>query len=212
VELETAEADSRTTPADGSRLSSEKERRIVDAMRQGVASRGIAGATFEHVAREAGVSRGLLHYYFGTKERLLIEVLRSDAETRFAMLDEPLAEAKTADDVIAVLVAGAEAVLQTDPGFYVILFELFTAGRQNPEIQAELAALYRTSQRHVADILRRREAEGVLKLRFEADACVTYLFAAADGAALQRLTDAERDFSKVIEAGIQVAHFLLDAG
>ena len=112
-------------------------------MRHCVAERGIAGATFEHVSREAGVSRGLLHYYFGTKERLLIEVLRNDVETRIAMLDEPLAAAKTVDDVIAVLVAGAEEVLREDPGFYVILYELFTAGRQNPEIQAELAELYR---------------------------------------------------------------------
>jgi AcrR family transcriptional regulator len=41
--------------------------RIVDAMRRSVAARGAAGATFDHVAREAGVSRGLLHYHFGTK-------------------------------------------------------------------------------------------------------------------------------------------------
>ena len=138
-------------------------------------------------------------------------MLRNDAETRFAMLDEPLAAANTVDDVIGVLVSGAEDVLQTDPGFYVILFELFTAGRQNPDIQRELAALYRSSQKHVAAILRKKEAEGVLKLRFEAEACVTYMFAAADGAALQRLTDPERDFSRVIEAGVQVAHFLLNA-
>ena len=47
-----------------------------------VAARGIAGATFDHVAREAGVSRGLLHYYFGTKERLLVEVVRRECEVR----------------------------------------------------------------------------------------------------------------------------------
>jgi AcrR family transcriptional regulator len=100
VESKTAEAG-----VDPSReLSGEKVQRIVDAMRHCVAERGIAGATFEHVSGQAGVSRGLLHYYFGTKERLLIEVLRNDAETRIAMLDEPLAAAKTADDVIAVLV------------------------------------------------------------------------------------------------------------
>src|SRR3954466_7947946 len=91
----------------GGRLSGDKVQRIVDAMRHCVAERGIAGATFEHVSREAGVSRGLLHYYFGTKERLLIQVLRSDAETRIAMLDEPLAAAETVEDVVAVLVAGA---------------------------------------------------------------------------------------------------------
>ena len=48
-------------------------------MRTSVATRGIAGSTFDAVAGEAGVSRGLLHYYFGTKERLLIEVVRREA-------------------------------------------------------------------------------------------------------------------------------------
>ena len=52
-------------------LPGDKATRIVEAMRASVAARGIAGSTFDHVAREAGVSRGLLHYYFGTKERLL---------------------------------------------------------------------------------------------------------------------------------------------
>ena len=36
-------------------------------MRTSVGARGAAGATFDVVAREAGVSRGLLHYYFGTE-------------------------------------------------------------------------------------------------------------------------------------------------
>ena len=56
------------------RLPGVKAQRIVEAMRSSVARRGVAGSTFDHVAREAGVSRGLLHYYFGTKERLLAEV------------------------------------------------------------------------------------------------------------------------------------------
>jgi AcrR family transcriptional regulator len=201
VELRTA-----NRPA---RLTGEKAERIVDAMRTCVAERGIAGATFEHVSQEAGVSRGLLHYYFGTKEQLLIEVLRKDAETRIAMLDAPLAQAKSVDEVIQVLVAGAEAVLETDPGFYVILYELFTAGRQNAEIQGELAELYERNRKHLAESLRRKEAEGVLKLRLDAEAVVTYMFAAADGGALQRLTDPDRDFSQAVTAGAEVARFLL---
>jgi AcrR family transcriptional regulator len=196
--------------ADGrDRLTGEKRERIVDAMRRCVAERGIAGATFEHVSHEAQVSRGLLHYYFGTKERLLIEVLRSDAETRIGMLDEPLGRAKTVDEVIEVLVAGAEAVLQTDPGFYVILYELFTAGRQNDGIREELAELYARNRHHLGEILRRKEREGVLKLRFDAEAAVTYMFAAADGGALQRLTEPERDFSPAVEAGTNVVRFLI---
>ena len=77
-------------------LSGEKAQRIIEAMRSSVASRGISGSTFEHVAREAGVSRGLLHYYFGTKEALLVEVVRRDSEHRIARLDEPLGAAASA--------------------------------------------------------------------------------------------------------------------
>src|SRR6059058_2885767 len=61
-------------------LAGDKAARIVDAMRQSVARRGSAGSTFDHVAREAGVSRGLLHYYFGSKEQLLVEVVRHDSD------------------------------------------------------------------------------------------------------------------------------------
>jgi len=199
------------THADQRQLSGDKVQRIVDAMRTCIATRGITGATFEHVSREAGVSRGLLHYYFGTKERLLIEVLRGDAEVRIGALDEPLDAAKSADEVLEVFVAGAEEILQSDPGFYVLIFELFAAGRQNPEISAELAQVYEGSRRHVAEILRRKEEEGVLSLRFDAETCVTFMFGAADGAALQRLTDPERDYSELLKLERAILEYLLVA-
>ena len=199
------------TEANGRQLSGDKVQRIVDAMRTCIATRGIAGATFEHVSREAGVSRGLLHYYFGTKERLLIEVLRGDAEVRIGALDAPLAAARTADEVLDVLVAGAEEILRSDPGFYVLIYELFAAGRQNPEIQAELAQVYDGSRRHVAEVLRRKQEEGVLSLRFDAETTVTFMFGAAEGAALQRLTDPDRDYSELLELERGMLRYLLVA-
>src|SRR5258708_32114705 len=84
-------------------IEGDKAQRIVDAMRASVALRGVAGSTFDHVAREAGVSRGLLHYYFGSKERLLAEVVRRDTELRMAALDEQLARASSAQDFIRLL-------------------------------------------------------------------------------------------------------------
>jgi AcrR family transcriptional regulator len=204
-----AETGTKVETHPGERLSGDKVQRIVDAMRTCIAQRGITGATFEHVSREAGVSRGLLHYYFGTKERLLIEVLRSDAEVRIGALDQPLEAAQTADDVLDVFVAGAEEILKSDPGFYVLIFELFTAGRQNPEIRAELAQVYEGSRRHVAGILRRKEEQGVLKLRFDPETTVTFMFGAADGAALQRLTNPERDYSELLQLERGMLEYLL---
>jgi AcrR family transcriptional regulator len=190
-------------------LSGEKAQRIIDAMRDSVARRGAAGSTFEHVAREAGVSRGLLHYYFGTKERLLIEVVRRDSDLRIARLDEMLAEASTADAVLDVLVKSLTDLIDNDPGFFLLLYELFSAGRRKPEIQHEVGQLFEATRSHVAKVLRIKEDEGILSLRFEAEAVVAYLLAVADGFALQALSDPSRDITPALTAGAASARYLL---
>ena len=194
----------------GRKLSGEKATRIVEAMRESVAEVGIAGSTFERVAAKAGVSRGLLHYYFGTKERLVIEVLHRDSTLRMEMLDAPLERARTVDEVIDVLASGAGQLARDHPSFYAVLFELFIAGRRNPEIRRELAQLYDASRRHIAAALRKKEEEGVLALRYDAETVVAYMFAATDGSVMQRFTDPMADFSGMLETGIEVARFLLD--
>lgn len=190
-------------------LSGEKATRIVEAMRASVATRGIAGSTFEHVAREAGVSRGLLHYYFGTKERLLVEVVRRDSDMRIAVLDEPLGKAKTVDDVLEVLVSNLEDVIENDPGFFILLFELFTASRRNPEIGRELGELFNRTRFHVVEIFDVLKAQGVLNMTHETQAVVGCLYALADGVALQVLSDSERDHTPMIEAASAAARHLL---
>jgi AcrR family transcriptional regulator len=190
-------------------LSGDKAQRIVDAMRESVAKRGAAGSTFEHVAREAGVSRGLLHYYFGTKERLLVEVVRRDSEIRVALLDERLAKAESVDDVLNVLLASLTDMIENEPAFFLLLYELFSASRRNPEIRLELGQLFERTRSHVAEVLRAKEREGVLNLRHDADAIVSYLFAVADGFALQALSDPERDTGAALAAGAASARYLL---
>jgi AcrR family transcriptional regulator len=190
-------------------LTGEKASRIVEAMRSSVARRGISGSTFEHVAREAGVSRGLLHYYFGTKEALLVEVVRRDTEHRIARLDEPLGKAGSADEILQILVADLEDSIQNEPGFWVLIFELFTAGRRNPEIEREVGELFKRTRDHVAEIFMAKEREGVLSPRTDMNSVVGFLFAIADGLALQILSDPQRDHTDVISASTEAARHLL---
>jgi len=190
-------------------LSGDKAQRIIEAMRAAVAERGAAGATFEIVAHKAGVSRGLLHYYFRSKERLLVEVVKRDTAHRVERLDAMLAEASTADGVIHALVASLEDTIANDPGYFALLFELFIVGREHDDVQREMAQLFATTRDHVAEVLEAKQAEGVLKLRCPAPAVVSYLFAIADGFALQRLSDPAHDHSATLDAGIVASRHLL---
>ena len=178
-------------------------------MRSSVAARGIAGSTFEHVSSEAGVSRGLLHYYFGTKERLLVEVVRRDSELRIARLDEPLGAAKSVDDILNVLVASLQDMLENEPGYFDLLFELFIAGRHNPEIQREVGEMFKRSRAHVVEILGAKVSEGVISPRFDLESVVSYMFSIADGIAMQILSEPDKDFESVFEAGTAAARHLL---
>jgi len=191
-------------------LAGEKAARIVDAMRTSVAQRGVAGSTFDRVARQAGVSRGLLHYYFGTKEQLLVEVVRRDAELRMGVLDDRLAEARTADDFIDLLVFSLEELVREDPDFITVVFEMFSLSQRNDEIAAELAELLRRTREHVAALLAAKHAEGVLHLHAEPEAIAEVLFALGDGIALRMLADRRRDFGETIAAGVAAVRALLD--
>jgi AcrR family transcriptional regulator len=51
--------------------------RIIDAAARKFGSEGYQAASMEAVARAAGVSKGLLHYHFSSKEHLLIEAQRA---------------------------------------------------------------------------------------------------------------------------------------
>ena len=190
-------------------LTGERAMRIVEAMRESVAEVGIAGSTFERVARKAAVSRGLLHYYFGTKERLLVEVIRRDTEVRIETLGAAMRAADTVDELIVAMSETFERTLREQTGYVYMVSELYVAGRNSPDLQRELGALYSKARAEFAEILRVKEREGVVKLRFEAEATMAYLFGAGDGLTVQRLTDPTLDAFSTIEAGFGVARWLL---
>ena len=190
-------------------IEGDKAQRIIEAMRRSVARRGTTGSTFDHVAREAGVSRGLLHYYFGTKEKLLIEAVRRDCELRMELLERQLEGARTAEDFIALMAQNLQETVREDPDFVTLMFELFTLARRNEEIAVEYAELMRRTRTQVADMLAHAQHEGIVRLHAEPDAVAEILFALADGFALRMLTEPERNFEATVLAGIACARALL---
>ena len=165
-------------------------------MRSSVARRGTAGSTFDHVSREAGVSRGLLHYYFGTKEQLLVEAVRRDCELRLERLEGQLSTATTAADFIGLMAKNLHDTVNDEPDFITLVFELFTLSRHNTEIAAEYADLMARTREHVADMLAVAQREGIVQLHAEPEAIAEILFSMGDGLALRMLAEADRDFTR----------------
>jgi AcrR family transcriptional regulator len=196
-----------TAPAQ--ELAGDKAARIIEAMRMNVATRGIAGATFDQVAREAGVSRGLLHYYFGTKERLLLEVVRRECDLRNEQLEQSIAGASSPEDVIGELVRGFEDFLGEGLMAPVMFYEMLTLAQRNEEIATQLAELGRRTREHMAEALRGKADAGVLELRANPETVAAFLFALADGVTVRRLSEPELDIGPLMTQAVAAARALL---
>ena len=106
---------------------------------------GSAGMRVRDVAVEAGVSTGIVHYYFGSKDEILVDALR----WAIGKPAERFAELRRDGDHLRVLATLLEVSLP-HPGVlfdeYVLWLELWTAVTHDPALQPlceELAADYR---------------------------------------------------------------------
>jgi AcrR family transcriptional regulator len=203
------EAAAVTPEAPGRELSGEKATRIVEAMRASVAERGISGSTFDVVARAAGVSRGLLHYYFGTKERLLVEAVRRETEIRGALLRESVTSAQGADELIDGLVRSFEDLLGAGSSDVVMFYELLTLAQRNAGIAAELSELSRTLRLELAGALRTGRDAGVFELRAGPDEVASFLLVLADGVMIRRMSEPDLDVRALMDQAVLAARALL---
>jgi AcrR family transcriptional regulator len=76
-----------------STAGSAAEEALLDAAERVLVDAGYAGITTRRLAEEAGVNHGLVHYYFGSVENLLVRVLERFTERQIARQREMYAAA-----------------------------------------------------------------------------------------------------------------------
>ena len=130
-------------------------------------------------------------------------------ERRTARLEERLAGARSVDQIVDALVTQLEDFVGEEPGAKALIYEMFSVSRRNDDIRDALADLYRNVRGQVAQVLRDKERDGVVKLRGDAESVASLLFALGDGLELQLASDDGWDSSETFAAGIRVARFLL---
>jgi AcrR family transcriptional regulator len=108
--------------------------RIVDAARDVLIEHGHGGTSTRAVADRAGVRLSLVHYHFGGKQGLLVEVLERENE----QLLERQRELYAAPGPLAEKWRIACDLLDEDvrSGYVRLLWELWSAGLADPELAA----------------------------------------------------------------------------
>ena len=136
-------------------------------------------------------------------------MIRRDTEIRIEELGADLEASESVDELIGAFFGMFERTMSGGQGYVYMVSELFVAGRNSTDLTRELGELYRAAREAFATILERKQAQGVIQLRFEADAVLAYLFAAGDGASVQMLSDPSYDVEASAGISYGVARYLL---
>jgi len=122
---------------------------IVRAATAVLGRQGYAETSLKDVAREAGVAPGLLHYYFESKQELLLEVvvalereMTRDWQSAVSDIEDPL------ERIVAALDHAAQRCSE-QPEFFRLLFDLYNLGLTSPAIRVRCAEMW---QRFIDDI------------------------------------------------------------
>lgn len=101
----------------------EKKHAIIFAVQRVLAAKGYEGVTMKRVATEAGISQGLLHYYFKDKEEMMVETMQANVAYASQLYSEAFDKIQPGEDVAAVIVNQFRALIKNNPDFFNIFLE-----------------------------------------------------------------------------------------
>lgn len=127
------------------------ETRIIEAAKRVFVRQGYESATMSDIAREAGIGRTALHYYYRTKERLFEAIFGQLMSVLLPNIDRIMAEEKSMLEKLPPIIEQYITVVQANPSFPLFIIN---------ELNRDPDHLYRTilkDPERIQPILRMRK-------------------------------------------------------
>ncbi len=169
-------------PSQREQAATEARARILAAAADCIVRDGLAQVRMASIARTAGVSAGLLHYHFDTKELLFGEVLRYSHEVSAELNQRALSEA--GDGPAEQLSSFLDRCLPSDDqraDEWLLWQELALLCIRDPHLAKVGADLYEDLYATLADIVRDGVASGVFDTALDPRAVAETAVALTDG-------------------------------
>ncbi|GLV60554.1 TetR family transcriptional regulator [Dictyobacter sp. S3.2.2.5] len=179
-----------------SRDAQETRARIIAAAYQVLAQKGYEATTLREISKAAEAAPGLVHYYFGGKDQLLVEVLKAVSE-RYTRVPEQPPQSALSDEqdwLQAALQLPIDRIID-EPEWFRLRHELFALGLHNALMAPKVRDLLAEGRTEIADSIRQMPGETTV----EPEKLATLLLAFFDGLALQKIMDPDLDLGGFAE-------------
>jgi AcrR family transcriptional regulator len=167
------------------RPSVEEERReqLIAAAARVIARSGYDAATVRDVAGEAGVSTGVIAYYFDGKDDLFAHVLRTASRAFRARLERARARAETPRERLLALAEAATPADDEGARAHALWIDFWARAARDPALAGLTVRLYDGWRSEIADAVRDGQRTGAFREDADPEAFARGYAAAADGLA-----------------------------
>ncbi len=176
----------------GPKLPSDSRAKILEAAFAVLSREGYENVSIKDIAEEAGVAQGLVHYYFKSKQQLVLAVLFEVCKKMDVYTAEGTEGAMAAFENFKVL-------LRTRPDAHTLYIQLIGVGLHDKEIGAGIRDNIRTERGHVEDLARQVLAERETDPG-PARAIASAVWAGVLGIMVQKSIDPEFDADEAVDA------------
>jgi AcrR family transcriptional regulator len=171
--------------------------RIIAAASKVLAEKGYDATTLREISREAQAAPGLVHYYFGGKDALLVEALQA-AGRQFHHRMEQLVQQVPADQSLDAFLTRLSERVGQESDVYRLRYESFSLGLHNPTIAPAVRERLAQRREEIGSVMttvieNMERTEGVTHSAFEPTVLAALLLSVFDGLALQKIMDPNFD-------------------
>lgn len=173
--------------------------RLIAAGYTVLSEKGYEATTVKEVAHVAGVSPGLFHYYFASKDELLLAVL-NESGTRYGRMMQELRGVVPVEQFPEVALDAERKRAVQEPEWYRLRYELFALGLRNPKMLPVLGELLAFIRQMFAGALKGFAGDDEAR----AQALGAIVMACFDGLALQQLAQPDVDLKPAYDLLLEI--------
>lgn len=169
-------------------VAAERKDQIVRATVDCITKYGYHNFSMQDVARTAGVSKGIIHYYFLNKDELMMSVLDKVAGDIERVLLSEMQSIPDAKRKMEVFIDVCFDIVRSTKEYYQVNMDFWTQINQKEEVRQVIARHYDKFRQTAINVIK----EGVTSGHFRAvepKEYASYVVAVIDGLSLQWLFD-----------------------
>ncbi len=182
-----------------------RRNQLIRAAYRVVGEKGYYNFTVKDIAREAGLSTGLVHYYFKDKQELLLNLLKEMNKDLREYLDRALDRSRDPREKLGIYLDQAFELVIREKEYISILFDFWTQISRNPRMRKANIRLFQSYRDRCAGILREGVESGFFR-EIDIGYTTAYIVSLIQGMIIQYVIDRDvfdyREYTERIKSAV----------